>query len=199
MVSKHVQRIVTIDNGTFKDYLGLCNLDVEVFPSQKSPAKLYNKILDDSSGVVCIIHSDVTCSNLLEAVDKTIDEYGINIPLGVVGARPRFTTWAKKNKSFLLDTCDSCCIVLDSNKEIRFDEEVFDSYHLFVEDICVQYGGCRTLLLDAYEGEGVKMLEDEFWFIHHSKTVNQLGFSWGTYSQYKDKMFDKWGRFICTT
>lgn len=186
-------KFVTIDNGYFKDYLGTCGMDVEIVSG--IPSKVFNEVLDRSTGLVCFVHADVTCRGLEQSILDTIDKHGFDGAMGVVGAG---TKWGNLKESFISPTCDSCCLVVDADQGVRFDER-FDGYHLYVEDYCVQVGGARIMLINAREGFGAKTLVGDRWFIHHSKTLNKLGASWGDYVKYKQLLYSKWGRVIPTT
>ena len=186
-------KLVTIDNGYYKDFLGSCGLDVEVLKPTASPAVLYNKILDRESGWVGFIHSDVTCHGLVEAFYDTLEKHPAKA-YGIVGPGPR---WARRFRSYPVQTCDSCFIALHSDT-LRFDSDTFDNFHLYVEDMALQQGDVRTLLIDGFEGFGKLKLDYNGWFIHHSKTLHKLGTGWGDYWSYRKKLTDKWGNVRTT-
>lgn len=186
---------VTIDTN-YDDYLGHSDLPVNILQPNAPPATLYNEVLDSSSGLVVFVHSDVTCCGLKEAVQRTVDMYGFNGALGVVGAG---TKWARKGQYITAPTCDSCLIVVDADRPERFDDKNFDGYHLYVEDYCCQVGGATLIDIDGYEGRGQLKLDGCDWFIHHSHTLRQKGCAWGDYGKYKQILNKKWGRVIHTT
>jgi len=185
-------KFVTIDNGYYDDFLGTC-LTAERVAGM--PVKAFNEVLERESGLVCFVHSDVTCKGLEESILDTIGKYGFDGAMGVVGAGSK---WGSLDHSFMSPTCDSCCLVVDASRPERFDER-FDGYHLYVEDYCVQVGGARIMLINANEGWGVKHLVGDRWFLHHSQTLRRKGHSWGDYNDYKLKLYQKWGRVIPTT
>ena len=184
-------KFVTVDNGVYKDYLGKCNLEVEVLKPVLPPATLYNQILDRSSGLVGFIHSDVTCEGLRESIEMT----PFNKAMGVVGNGSK---WGKVGTHFACATCDSCFILVDADRPERFDDKTFDGYHLYVEDYCVQVGGVTIMDINGYE-RGALFRDEPRYFVHHSYTLRQRGCMWGDYRDYKAKLFKKWGKIIATT
>lgn len=188
--------IASVDNGVFDDYLGGCGLDVLRLPAG-SPAKTYNEVLRENNGWICFVHADVTCKGLVEAIVDTIDAR----PDHVIGAVGNGSRWSLRNKLFDVTTCDSCCIVVNTEWGIYFDEVTFDGFHLYVEDFCVQAREkgikCTTMYLDGFEG--YRRFDTDRWFVHHSKSLNKYGCAWGDYVEYKDKLNKKWGRVIPTT
>lgn len=187
-------RIVAIDNGTFDTYLGksdLSGFDVIRLKPDASPATLYNEQLDSYHGWICFVHSDVSCNGLRDAIEDAIDHD--DMIYGAVGANNGIK-WSRSDKLFDLVTCDSCCIVVNTEWGLRFDDKTFDEYHLYVEDFCLQARdigiGCSTMYLDAFEGSATFNVDR--YFIHHSHTLNKLGCSWGSYAKYKSKLLDKW-------
>ena len=185
-------KFATIDNGVYDQYLGQCDLEVEVLAPILAPATLYNQVLDRSSGLVGFIHSDVTCAGLREAIELT----PFKGAMGVVGAG---TKWGKMGTHFRSPTCDSCFILVDADRKERFDDKTFDGFHLYVEDYCVQVGGCTIMDINCYLGMGELFKTDERYIIHHTVTLKKLGCAWGDYNDYKMKLFKKWGRIISTT
>ena len=188
-------KFVTIDT-CYEDYLGLCGMDVVRLVPQSPPAVLYNQILDQSDGLVCFVHSDVTCRGLKESIIETIDLFGFDGAMGVVGAGSR---WGSLGIDLVSQTCDSCCIVVDASRPERFDSKTFDGFHLYVEDYCMQVGGARIIRINGYEGWGEKFIDGNRWFIHHSQTLHKLGCAWGDYLKYKTILFKKWGKTVHTT
>lgn len=186
----------TIDNGVYDKYLGKCGLDPIILPPG-SPAKSYNKVLRENEGYICFVHSDVTCKGLLEAIEETI----VDRPNHVIGAVGNGGRWAQKRRLFDITTCDSCCIVVNTEWGLFFDEDTFCEFHLYVEDFCMQAlkNGikCSTMYLDGYEGM-VRGNTDRY-FVHHSHTLNQRGCNWGSYNEYKQKLNKKWNRLVPTT
>jgi len=169
-------------------------MEVEILYPNEPPARLYNKILNRNEGLVCFIHADTTCGGLEEAINDTIKKFGFHGSLGVVGAG---SVWAHSKIDLVSPTCDSCLIVVDADREERFDEE-FDGYHLYVEDYCMQVGGARLIQIDAREGTG-QLFYDGRYFVHHSQTLRRRGCAWGDYGKYKLKLNKKWKKIVSTT
>ena len=188
--------LATIDNGCYADYLGKSGLDVIIKPPSASPAAIYNQILDETKQrYVCFIHSDVTCNGLLQAIRKTI-EASPGYVLGVVGVDKEGYIWSNAYGLRDIITCDSCCVVIDKEMGLRFDDKLFDGLHLYVEDICMQAGKVTTMFIDAFDGLHVPpnihlsgMFNN---FIHHSYTYRKLGPMWGDYRKYKALLEAKW-------
>jgi len=185
-------KFYTIDT-QYDDYLGNSDIEVIRIIPCLPPATLYNQVLDKESGLIGFIHSDVNCCGLEEAIKMTIYHHGFNGALGVVG---NGSAWARKGKSFLAETCDSCFIMVDADRPERFDDKTFDGFHLYVEDYCCQVGGVRIIDIDGYEQ---RVPEGCDYFTHWSHTLNKLGCQWGDYRKYKDKLNKKWGRPVPTT
>jgi hypothetical protein len=188
----------TVDNGVYDLYLGKASLDpiIKVSPvGDFSPAKFYNSVLDSATErYVCFVHSDVSCNGLKEAIIETI-RLKPGYLYGVVGSL-NGVHWSRKDKLFNLLTCDSCCIVVDREMGLRFDEENFDEYHLYVEALGMEANSkgikMTTIALDAFYA--FKTFETDRYFIHHSHTLNELGCSWGNYPKYKARLLAKWKR-----
>uniref|UniRef100_A0A6M3KC63 Putative glycosyltransferase n=1 Tax=viral metagenome TaxID=1070528 RepID=A0A6M3KC63_9ZZZZ len=184
----------TIDNGTYNTFLKKSDLpDVMVLKMDRSPAKLYNDILDKvKDRYVCFIHSDVACKGLREAITQTIPDRP-NCLIGAVGVNNGLY-WSRKEILFDLITCDSCCVVIDQEMNLRFDDQLFNEYHLYIEDICMlarEKGfGVTTMYIDGFEQR--KTFKTDRYFIHHSYTLNRLGCSWGNYNRYRALLGKKW-------
>ena len=185
----------TIDNGVFRDLLGKSDLDVVVHASCESPAQVYNECVRFSDAqYICFLHADVTTDGLQEAIERTIKAHPDFGSLGAVGSN-KGTIWGRKGLIQEVVTVDSCCIVINTEHGLFFDEKTFDSYHLYVEDMCMQTRelGLKnyTLDLNAYEyREGLK--PEPPYFCHHSHTCHELGFAWGEYSKYRKLLSLKW-------
>jgi hypothetical protein len=184
-----------IDNGVFYDLLGRCDLDVTAYPSCESPAKAYNEFIRHSQAqYICFVHADVTCQGLEEAIERTIKAHPDFGALGAVGSN-KGTIWGRKGNIQEVITVDSCCIVINTEHRLYFDEKTFDSYHLYVEDMCMQTRSLGlknyTIDINAYEyREGLK--PEPPYFCHHSVTWHQLGANWGSYNFYKKRLVQKW-------
>lgn len=101
-----------------------------------------NWYLDRARGdVLGLIHADVSltpmgCDNLARAALNN----GLS---GIVGKRISDETvvWSKDvppGGSIAVSTVDSCAVFIDRRQPYRFDTDTFDSFHLCVEDLCLQ-------------------------------------------------------------
>ena len=186
---------VTIDNNTYAKYLAYCHLpNLTVIPASNTPpAVVFNRVMERStSKYIAFIHSDVKCKGLVEAINRTIYQFQNFGALGAVGATYDGIQWARKHESYPVLTIDSCLLIINREHRQYFDQENFDSYHLFVEEYCMRIRAklgkdIRTILIDGYEGEPTFIGADDY-FAHMSNTVNQLGGSWGNYQRYHDKL-----------
>jgi hypothetical protein len=188
---------VSIDNGVYATYLGKCNLSpITVYPSTDSPARVYNNHIRDSKAkYICFIHADVTCYGLTEAIERTIQRVGDFGALGIVGTN-KGTKWGHVAVIQEVMTLDSCCIIINQDYGVLFDEHTFDSYHLVIEDYCMQVRnlGYKNYVIDinAYEwSEGLQPIKP--YAIHHSHTLNKLGCAWGEWRKYRKLLEYKWG------
>ena len=90
-----------------------------------------------------------------------------------------------------------------------FDSELFDEYHMYVEDYCAQVQinlGCKIYTLPTnwiwvhdLDENLVDITIIKKWFIHHSNTFSMKGAKWGNWMKYKKKLDEKWNRKIPTT
>ncbi|MFA5235224.1 MAG: hypothetical protein WC390_12575 [Sulfurimonas sp.] len=185
----------TVDNGVFSELLGKSDLDVVVHASCESPAIVYNEFIRFSDAqYLCFCHADVTTSGLMEAIERTIKAHSDFGALGAVGSN-KGTIWGRKGNIQEVITVDSCCIVINTEHGLYFDEKTFDSYHLYVESMCMQTRALGlknyTLDLNAYEyREGLN--PEAPYFCHHSHTWHQLGANWGDYNKYRKLLSYKW-------
>jgi hypothetical protein len=182
---------------------------------EKFPAQNYNYILDKAkTDRVILTHQDVSFPpDLLERIDMTYDfleERGVDVgALGMVGMDPknRYTQLHSNEYAiFLVDTLDCCFVVVDPSNKVRFDEENFGDYHLYVEDYCAQLNRNHkkqnfTIIIDSGVDEIFYEYHEDFEFDklrHHSATISKLGACWGRYKEFKKKLIKKWG-YIKTT
>jgi hypothetical protein len=185
----------SIDNGVFFDLLGKAGLDVAIQAPCESPAKAYNDFIRFSDAqYLCFIHADVTAYGLQEAIERTIKAHPDFGALGAVGSN-KGTIWGRRGLIQEVVTVDSCCIVINTEHGLFFDEKTFDSFHLYVENYCMEVRSLGlknyTLDLNAYEGkEG--LVPDAPYFVHWSHTCHELGFAWGEYSKYRKLLGLKW-------
>jgi hypothetical protein len=179
----------TIDNGCYQDCLKTCAIEnILVKNADKPPATIYNNILDETKErFVCFIHSDVRCNGITQAIEKTINEKSGYL-IGAVGVKNGYH-WSRKTELFELITADSCCIVVDKELGLRFDDKLFNEYHLYVEDICMQCGKVCTMYLDAFSSNPTNF---ENCFVHYGYTWNKLGKGWGSYKYFRNLISEKW-------
>ena len=190
--------------------------DFEVISTtdEKFPAENYNHILDESTNEwIILTHQDISFSpDLLEKIEltiKTLDEANIKYSaLGLVGrdydSESYTVHWSTVDKIYRLETCDCCFIAIPKSNSIRFDEENFDEYHLYVEDYCMaanQLGGIYTI--GGINGAESKLIDSSklplSYMLHHSATVNERGCAWGRYYEYKERLWKKWNKKVKTT
>jgi hypothetical protein len=186
----------TIDNGVYADHLGLSNLSpITVYPSTDSPARVYNEhIRQSKSKYICFCHADVLCHGFKEAIERTIETYPDFGALGAVGSN-KGTKWGRKGQIQEVITVDSCCIVINREHGLLFDQETFREYHLFVENMCMQIRATGrkiyTIDIDGYENEP-DLAPSTDHFIHCSQTCHKLGFAWGNYQRFRHILNNKW-------
>lgn len=183
----------TIDNGPYATHLGRCGLDVIVKRTDVAPATIYNRILDETKErYVCFIHSDCTCMGLERAIEHTI-ALRPGCLLGAVGVDANHNyLWSMEGVAFNLMTADSCCLVVDKEMGLRFDDKTFDGYHLYVEDMCMQAGKVSTIFINSGDSLYRPIVESGPHLIHHSYTVRQRGAAWGDYWKYRALLEKKW-------
>lgn len=168
-----------------------------------NPAKLYNEIIDQcDTKYLLLVHQDVNFSpDFLDYVNYAINIYPDFGAMGTVGNFKNNIEWGRKGVINEVTTLDGQCILINKEHGIRFDEDTFDEYHLYVDDYCMQCKekGLRvfTFPVDAAEaGNGYEFLDDytnsNCYFRHHSATVNERGYSWGRYNEYLEKFNKKW-------
>lgn len=198
-------------NKSIKNLKG--KFDIISTSSEDCPAKNYNKIIENSpNDWIILTHQDISFSeDLIEKIEltmKTLDEKKYKYSaLGLVGIDINTDDYRFSNleEIYELETCDCCFIVINKNNPVRFDSDLFDDFHLYVEDYCVsvkQFGSIYTILgvLSNDFDQNIRNLTDTDSFIlHHSETVKLRGFAWGRYFEYKERLKSKWGKEIKTT
>jgi hypothetical protein len=167
------------------------------------PAENYNHLLSEcKTDYLILSHEDVTFpSNLLEKIEMTITyvpDFGC---LGMVGVdENRNYHWSSLDKIVELDTLDCCFLVINmkNRKGIKFDTETFGEYHLYVEDFCAQMKRVNKKKIytiggiSAYEKPILKEQTESDSMGHHSATVNQRGYCWGRYTEFRRILESKW-------
>lgn len=188
------------DEVVFNKYLGPSlsklsgNFEVIKTSPKNFPAANYNEILKKSKNrYVILTHQDISFSTtLLNRIERTINfnpNFGV---LGLVGVDSnKKYYWSELDQQYELQTLDCCFIVVDKNNNILFDEIIFNDFHLYVEDFCLQTKKLTgkspyTILIS-------KNPKTEDFLCHHSITLKKLGSRWGKYNEYKKRLHDKWG------
>ena len=177
------------------------DFDVISTTDQNFPASNYNQIIDSSdNNYVILTHQDVSfSSDLLSRIEATMNLVGDWSALAMVGvSEDGIYRWSKPSMSFAVSSADCCFIVIDKRHGVRFDEDTFDEYHLYVEDYCGQAKEktgfpVYTILTSARESSPDKLDDSMSSYLnHHSVTVNERGTAWGKYWEYRQKLEDKW-------
>ena len=183
--------------------------DFEVITTDDAwfPAENYNELLSEcKTDYLILSHEDVTFPpDLLEKIEMTIKHVPDFGCLGMVGVdENRNYHWSSLDKIVELDTIDCCFIVINTKNlnGIKFDAETFGEYHLYVEDFCAQMkriNGKKIYTIGGMIASEKPLIEDhpeqESCFDsmgHHSATVNQRGFCWGRYSEFRQMLEQKW-------
>lgn len=163
------------------------------------PAINYNHMLDMSkSRYVLFLHEDTTFGpDFLERIFVSINKFPDFGAIGAVGNYKNNIQWSGADNIMEVKTLDCCCILINKDHGIRFDDKTFDEYHLYVDDYCLQADarGLKnyTIPINAAEaGSNDKYRMGASYFKHHSATVNKLGYCWGRYNEYLQRMNDKW-------
>lgn len=167
------------------------------------PAENYNKMLSEcKTDYLILSHEDVTFpSYLLEKIEMTITHVPDFGCLGMVGVdKNKNYHWSSLDKIIELDTIDCCFIVINMSNlnGIKFDNEIFSEYHLYVEDFCAQMkriNGKKIYTIGGVVATEKQILEEKEKFNsmgHHSVTVNQRGYCWGRYHEFRQILEQKW-------
>lgn len=160
------------------------------------PAQAYNLMIEKaSSKYILFIHADVTfLPDITTKIAKSITAKPDFGAMGLAGKLHgvRLGTGSVRSNSktqIKLETLNSCCILINKEHNIKFDDATFDDLHMYVEDYCLQISSkgyeVYTLLLD----DGVDMT-------HHSYTRKILGHHWGKYKEYRNKLDLKWKKVV---
>lgn len=195
------------DQEVFDRFLGpsIKNLegdfDVISTTDENFPASNYNEIIDKSdTDYIILTHQDVSfSSDLLSRIESKMNLVGDWAALAMVGVSDDgIYRWSEPSMSFVISSADCCFIVIDKRHGVRFDDETFDEYHLYVEDYCGQakektgFPVC-TILTKSRESSPERLDESMPMYLnHHSVTVNKRGTAWGRYWEYRKKLEDKW-------
>ena len=213
--------ILKHDNNIYEKYISksLINLKGDfdlIIEENKNPAQAYNDIIHKSKNrYIVFLHADVTFSNnfinnIIQSIQKQPD-FGALCCVGVISnlfGKIKIIT-SDINKQYQVINSDSCCLVINKEHNLLFDAELFDEYHMYVEDYCTQVRYKINLNIYTLQTNWI-WIEDhnEFfinnptsqdWFIHHSHTFTKKGSRWGNWNHYKIKLNEKWKQKIPTT
>jgi len=176
--------------------------DVICVSDEAYPAENYNALVDmASTPYVILTHQDISfSSDMLQRLQETIEFVGDFGAIGAVGVdQNRTYRWSQRNNIFELDTADCCFIVVRKDSPVKFDDNIFNEYHLYVEDYCAQINRIwkkkiYTFDISATEESplSVTNLHKSSSISHHSITVNQRGCAWGKYWEYRQLLENKW-------
>lgn len=152
------------------------------------PADAYNEMIRlCHTPYLILMHEDVVFTpELLDSISQTIQlhpDFGV---LGLVGPDSTGANkWADENESYEVETFDSCLIVIKKESAIRFNEAVFDDFHLYVEDYCAQgrAAGAPNYTIKLLPGTKID---------HASATWHELGPCWGEYPKYREIFGRMW-------
>lgn len=183
-----------------------------IIKSGLPPAAAYNQILDECSAQhVLFCHADVLFDQaFIDAAKEAICKMPNYGALGVCGVkkplfRKREYCFSQEDKTPTVTTLDSCCILINKDNELRFDEVTFDEYHHFVEDFCMQvkYVLKRKthLIASNFSNKTPPPLDTKKinYFYHDDNTFSSEGARWGNWDRYKKALNAKWGRKVLTT
>jgi len=213
--------ILNHDNNVYEKYAGQSiktldgNFDL-IIEENKNPAQAYNDIiLKSKNRYIVLLHADVTFSKeFLTNIKQSIDQqpnFGALCCVGVIrsplGKIKIITSEFKRQHKVV--TADSCCLIINKQHNLLFDSNLFDEYHMYIEDYCTQIRFNLNLKIytlfsnwiwiDDYKETLKENLDVNNWFVHHSHTFRAKGAKWGKWALYKNKLDAKWGRKIITT
>jgi hypothetical protein len=159
------------------------------------PSKNYNEMLFKCNTQYLILtHQDIEFSkNLLFNIDKTIEKLNNNFgALCLVGVDEKNNyLWANTDEIYSVQTSDCCFLVIDTKNDIKFDEILFDDFHLYVEDYCAQLLLQNKKTYTILTSSNINYNENSY-ILHHSATLSKKGACWGKYKEYKRIFNTKW-------
>lgn len=136
-----------------KDQYDLIKLDLTVPLTESDKVILYNnKRVNKSMAcianemrhinaheyneIIGLVHADVVFApgDLKKCFEAATD--GTRI-VGIVGRKERRNHWGHEGEA-VVSTLDCCSVFWNKNIEIEFDELVFNGFHLYVEDFCLE-------------------------------------------------------------
>ena len=172
------------------DHVNPADLVLVVNSEGKPLSSIGNKYLDNSEcAVFGLVHADVVFGpGSLEVLLRTAAAGSV---CGVVGRNPdisgeRGYIWANKNPG-PVSTLDSASCFFRRDLGLRFDEKTFDSFHLHVEDLCIQAGQRGIPIVvpaadayhDAHEVNG-RLWLDQYWSYYPRLQAKWPGVRFGT-------------------
>jgi hypothetical protein len=191
------------------------NFNILTTSDKKFPAQNYNDIIDRcETDYLILTHQDVSfSSDLLLNIEKTIkilEKRSLGFSsLGIVGRiygdNSYNVKWCSTSKLYKYETIDCCFILIDVRQKLKFDDKIFDEFHLYVEDYCINAQektglGCWSIATNSAESKLAPInIKESSYIMHHSATVNIKGTCWGRYLEFKNKLFLKYKTEIKTT
>ena len=159
-------------------------------------ASVYNKIVDKAqTQYVLLVHEDVKFEpDFLDAIYKSIMLHPDFGALGIVGFDMNNNTkFGTDVEMYEVERLDACCIVINKQQNLIFDDKTFNELHMYVEDYCMQANQqrhkCYTLLYNWSRNENQG-------FYHYENTYKKEGnIMWGNYNKYVQIFNKKWSRF----
>ena len=213
--------ILNHDNNIYEKYIAksLSRLKGSydlILKRNKRPAQAYNEIINQSKNkYIILLHADVTFSDdFIDVINQSISKYPDFGAFCCVGVSKKIFNKVKivisdVNNQHEVLTSDSCCIVVNKEHNIKFDDKIFDEYHMYVEDYCAQVRinlGCKIytpptnwIWVQDYDENLIDITIIKKWFIHHSNTFSIKGARWGNWLEYKKRLDEKWGKKMPTT
>lgn len=189
--------------------------DILTTTDEKFPAENYNNMIERcKTDYLILLHQDVSFApNLIQNIEGTINfltERNIGFSsLGIVGriyGDERYhVRWCNTQELFRYETVDCCFILIDIRQGLKFDKNIFDEFHLYVEDYCINAEektglGCYSIVMNGAESKiAPANIKEGPYIMHHSATVNVKGTCWGRYREYKERLNKKYNREIKTT
>lgn len=155
----------------------------------KRIAAFFNFILTlDGPDLVLFAHPDVNFGpDFTPRIRETVQSFvQAGTPWGAMGIVGR--TWKgdyrwgrDSEKAEEVCTLDCCAVVLSRSSRLRFDTLLFNEFHCYVEDICMQAhaAGRKVCVIPAQAD-------------HNSATMRAIGAQWGRYRLYRRILQLKW-------
>lgn len=156
--------------------------------SSRFPAENYNQMIElCQTPYLVLTHQDVFFSpDILERIEVVIEQDPDFGAIGMVGADSDGNyRWSKTSEIHEVDTLDCCFIVVQKDSPVRFNQDVFHEYHLYVEDYCaMQKQAGRKIYTIS--------MADDSRLGHASHTCGERGPCWGNYWHFKSIFNNMW-------